>query len=101
MPSSPNKKHPQNSKKAKTIQRQKQGIVRNVDAQPVMQENTAVVSQPSKPAVKTRTAETAGASVPVQADTIRYPYLSGELKRIGILAAAIIIVLIVLAVTIG
>lgn len=57
-------------------------------APPVMaQENIPVVSTPppSTPATKTK------------APAVKYPYVTAELRRIGILAGAILVILVVLA----
>lgn len=100
-PSKKKTKHPQNSKKARTIQRQKQGVMRNTEAEPVNPTApvtpaavTAGIHEGAAPAAIKNTAVR-------QVDTMEYPFLAGELKRIGILAGIIIVVLIVLALIIG
>lgn len=80
-------KHPHHSRKSKAIKRQA-GIS-------LQQQATAVAPEPAAPA-RTTPAPEAAASAAVTAP--RYPYVTGELKRIGILAGIIIVILIVLSV---
>ncbi len=82
-------KHPHHSKKKKAIMRQ-------AGSQPQPQpQATATAPKPAEPArvtAETKPARTQEAAV------LRYPYVTEELKRIGILAGIIIVVLIVLSI---
>ncbi len=75
--------------------------MRNTEAEPL---NPA---GPVAPAAVTPSAHEGAAPAAVkntavrEVDTMEYPFLAGELKRIGILAGIIIVVLIVLALIIG
>jgi hypothetical protein len=79
-------KHPHHSKKSKAIQRRQAGILQpqpdSVTAMP-----TAAVQAPVPTATATPKARTA-----------QYPYITSELRRIGILAGIILVILIVLSV---
>ncbi len=89
MPSSNgNKKHPRASKKSKAIERQKYGAdVRK----PVI-----AGSQVQSPAVNIPAARENSSAVHMRLP--EYPFLAGELKRIGILAVVVIVILIILAI---
>ena len=56
------------------------------------------ISQPTTP--RTVTTATARASVPAPTGAARHPYIAGELKKIGILIAILLAVLIILAFTV-
>lgn len=79
-------KHPHHSKKSKAIQRQ--GMVS-------VKQETAVAASPS--AVTAATAPLPRA-VSGKSAALQYPYIMQELRRIGILAGIILVVLIVLAI---
>ncbi len=81
-------KHPHHSKKSKAIRRQ--------TTMPSQQQATAVAPEPTAPVKAPPAPKAAAASAAVTAP--RYPYVVGELKRIGILAGIIIVVLIVLSI---
>jgi len=81
-------KHPHHSKKSKAIRRQA-----SISLQ---QQATDVAPEPSAP-VKATPAPKAAAA-PAAITTPRYPYVSGALKRTGILAGITIVVLIVLSI---
>ncbi len=87
-------KRPYYSKKSKTIQRQ--GVVAS-------QPQTAAAAPLAPPvaatsAVKPVAAAAKAVAVPARATAAQYQYFIGELKRIGILAGIILVVLIVLSV---
>ncbi len=92
-------KHPQNSMKARTIQRQREGITRNPIAEPKSPELQKAASVPVTGAPVQSDAPAKPA--PQRIDTMEYPYLPADLKKIGILAAIILVVLIVLSIVIG
>lgn len=102
MPGTPSRKgkHPQNSKKAKAIQRQKQADGKSIARSASAREALPVTASASQAARPTPSDPANRQAIAQQRDTMVYPFLSGELKRIGILAAAIIIVLIILAIVI-
>ena len=81
-------KHPHHSKKSKAIMRQTSAAKHQPAA--------VVAPKPVEP-VKTPTAPKADVKTEVTA-ALRYPYVTGELKRTGILAGIIIVVLIVLSI---
>jgi hypothetical protein len=81
-------KHPQ-SKKSKAILRQ--GA-----AAPIGKESAAPAAQ-AAPAARPATPSRAAAA-PATSGAARYPYFVPELKRIGILAAIIIVVLVILSI---
>lgn len=82
-------KHPHHSKKSKAMMRQ-------AGPQPQTQpQETAAAPKPVEPAGVT--SETKPVRTP-EAAVLRYPYVTEELKRIGILAGIIIVVLIVLSI---
>lgn len=83
-------KHPRQSKKSKAIRRQEA-----LAARP---------STPEKPAeiIETVTIPTSKTvESPSKVRTMNYPYVYRELRRIGILATIMIVILIILAVTIS
>ena len=82
-------KHPHNSRKSKAIQRQST----------VTTQRQAVTE--ASPVADTAAAGaniTKAAGAPARAKAPQYPYIAGELRRIGILAAIILVVLIILAI---
>jgi len=81
-------KHPHHSKKSKAIRRQA-GIS-------LQQQATSVAPKPAAP-VESPPAPKAEAAI----ITPRYPYVAGELKRIGILAGIMIVLLIVLSIVLS
>jgi hypothetical protein len=83
-------KHPHRSKKSKAIKRQEALAARqSVPEKPAETVETVTIPTP-KPA-----------EAPSKVHTMNYPYVFRELRRIGILAAIMIIILIILAVTIS
>ena len=98
MPSSSGKKHkhPQHSKKSKAIQRQRSVVTPT--------SSPAAAVQPVHQSAEVEAPQVPVAAAPQQtrpAAVMEYPYLASELKRVGILAAVIIIILIVLAIVLG
>ena len=83
-------KHLHQSKKSKAKQRQEA-----LTAKP------AAVAKPAHIAEPDPTPPPRPAAVTPKPRTMDYPYITGELKRIGVLAGVIFIILIVLAVTIA
>ena len=81
-------KHPHHSKKSKAMMRQ--------SGTPLPQQASAVAPKPAE-SVKAPSVPKAGATSEA-VTPLRYPYVTGELKRIGILAGIIIVVLIVLSI---
>ncbi len=81
-------KHPHHSKKSKAMMRQA--------STPLNQQATAVAPKPVE-SVKAPTVPKSNAALEANA-TLRYPYVTGELKKIGILAVIIIVALIVLSI---
>lgn len=79
-------KHPHRSKKSKAIKRQASTYLQ--------QQATAEAPEHAAP-VRTEPAPKAASPA---VTTPRYPYVAGELKRIGILAGIIIVILIVLSI---
>jgi hypothetical protein len=79
-------KHPHRSKKSKAIQRQEA-----LAARPPIPEKPAAV----KEAVTLTTPKPA--EIPAKQRTVSHPYVYGELRRIGILATIMIIILIIIA----
>lgn len=84
-------KHPHHSKKSKAIKRQAGNLLQ--------QQATAVTPKPAAP-VEAPPAPKAAAA-PAAVTTPRYPYVTGELKRTGILAGIVIVVLIVLSIVLS
>lgn len=87
-------KNPHHSKKSKAMMRQA--------STPLQQQAAAVAPKPVE-SVEAQTAPKAdttpkSVTTPEAVATPRYPYVTGELKRIGILAGIIIVVLIVLSI---
>ena len=86
----PRGKHPHQSKKSKAIQRQE-----------------ALISQPSSPDKPAQVKKAVVLSAPQPTETqprqrtISYPYIYRELRRIGVLAVIMFIILIILAVVIS
>ena len=80
-------KHPHHSKRSRAKQRY--GAV--ASQQPTLADTPAPMAAISKPPPVSRPASPAAAKV------VRYPYIATELRRIGILAGIVIIILIVLA----
>ena len=80
-------KHPTRSRKAKAKQRQEALAARPVPAEKPAQPVEAVAPPSSPPA-----------AVRSKPSTVGYPYIIRELRRIGILAAGIFIILIILAI---
>jgi hypothetical protein len=85
-------KHPQ-SKKSKAILRQGAAAP---PAAPIGKESAAPAAQ-AAPAARPATPSRAAAA-PATSGAARYPYFVPELKRIGILAAIIIVVLVILSI---
>lgn len=81
-------KHPHRSKKSKALRRQA-GITPQATGAVASPQPAAPV--PAKPAPK-------AAAAPAAVTTPQYPYVIGELKRIGILAGIVIVILIVLSI---
>ncbi len=84
-------KHPRHSKKSKAL-------IRQVNA-PLQQQQTDVTPKPAAPVEVEPAPKTA--APPEAAIMLRYPYVVGELKRIGILAGIVIVALIVLSIVLG
>jgi hypothetical protein len=85
-----NKKHHRTSKKSRAIERQGH-------------ENTPVRPNiaSAQPSIDTRVTANVPVSQKASAKSLvlpEYPYIAAELKRIGILAAAVIIILVILAI---
>jgi hypothetical protein len=78
-------KHPHRSKKSKALRRQ----VTAAAAPAAAQVPAAPVTAPVKPSPK--------AAAAPKVETIQYPYVTGELKRIGILAVIAIVILFILS----
>ena len=79
-------KHPYHSKKSRA---------KRHGAMPLPQQGVADTPQP---AAAIRTPPSSGVSAsPAKSRTLQYPYITAELRRIGILAGIIIVILIVLA----
>ena len=80
-------KHPHHSRKSKAIQRQA-----TIGSRQTPEETLRpVVSATPPPTPKAE-------STPAPAKTISYPYVAGELRRIGILTGIVLIVLIILSI---
>ena len=82
-------KHPHRSKKSKAIQRQEtRASQRNaaLDTRPIAAATDIDKTATPKPTVTSE-----------KTKTIQYPFIAGELRRIGILAGIILIILIILA----
>lgn len=77
-------KHSAHSKKSKAIERSKSPAPH----QPIVPSMPALAAAPAAPAHR------AGVTA---SKTVRYPFITAELKRIGIMAGIILVVLIVLA----
>jgi len=84
-------KHPHHSKKSKAIERQAGNLLQ--------QQATAVAPKPAASAEASPAPKAAAATAAVT--TPRYPYVAGELKRIGILAGIFIVILIVLSIVLS
>ena len=83
----PKGKHPHSSRKSKARQRQEALATQPAAIEKPVQPVEVVAPPPSQPA-----------AIPSKPSAQEYPYISRELRRIGILAAGIIIILIVLAI---
>ena len=86
-------KHPHHSKKSKTIQRQEARASQQqvtVDTSPKATPTDIDKVAPPKPAVSAE-----------RKKAIQYPFIIGELRRIGILAGIILIILIILAIVLS
>ena len=83
-------KHPHQSKKSKAIQRQESLASRPPEAEKPVEVVKTVTPPTPKPVESTH-----------RQRTISYPYIYREMRRIGILAAFMIIILIILAVVIS
>lgn len=83
-------KHPHQSKKSKAIRRQEALATR-----------TPVPEKPAQIKEPFITAAPKPAETPSRQRTVSYPYVFQELRTIGVLAAIIIIILIILAATIS
>jgi hypothetical protein len=95
-------KHPQ-SKKSKAILRQGTSPGTAVDdtvPEPAAPAAAAVRTAPERPA-GARPAARAKSAANLVASAERYPFYIAELKRIGVLAAVIIVVLVVLSVVLS
>jgi hypothetical protein len=81
-------KHPHQSRRSKAIQRQASSVVKQnaIDEAPVA---AAGIDIPPVPKVRTESAKV---------KTMQYPFIVSELRRIGILAGIILVVLIILAI---
>ena len=82
------KKHPHTSKKRRAIERQKAAKTQN---------NTHISEVQKTPTV-VKTTELTPAPPAKHVKEIVYPYLGLELKRIGILAAVILVILVILSI---
>jgi len=80
-------KHPHHSKKSKAIQRRQAGVIQ--------QQPDSATAAPAAP-VQPAPVPTAAATPKVR--TAQYPYITSELRRIGILAGIILVILIVLSI---
>jgi hypothetical protein len=83
-------KHPHHSKKSKIKKRQAMSF-----PQPVAAE------APKQPAAVEKSSPAAVTAPPAKVKIMQYPYITGELRRIGILAGIILVILIVLALVIS
>ena len=83
-------KHPHKSKKSKAKQRQQTLTLHQVPDETTGQD-TAIDIQPVSRTITS----------PTKTRTIQYPYITGELRRIGILAGMIIVILIILAIVLS
>ncbi len=81
-------KHPHHSKKSKAIQHKEAAAL----------QQTAATSVPGQAAAIDTTPLPKVAATPAKTRTLQYPYITGELRRIGILAGIILVILIILAV---
>jgi len=84
-------KHPHHSKKSKAIQRQ--GAMA-LQQHKVAEEPMQAATIDTIPSPKATTA-------PVKTKALQYPYITGELRRIGILAGILLVILIILAVVLS
>lgn len=81
-------KHPHQTKKAKAKLRQEAAAAPK-----------AVVTTPAPVKEAVATAPSQPAGTPARQRSMEYPFITGELRRIAILGGAIIVILIILAVT--
>ena len=84
-------KHPHHSKKSKAIQRQ--GAMA-LQQHKVTEEPMHATTIDTIPSPKATTA-------PMKTKVLQYPYIIGELRRIGILAGILLVILIILAVVLS
>ncbi len=84
------------SKKGKAIQRQRTGTTPQAAAQPAATGPAATA--PATTTAATPRKSSAFKNPPRQYTLPEYPYVTGELVRIGIIAAVLIVVLIILSV---
>lgn len=80
-------KHSHQSKKSKSIQRREAWAARP----PINEKAAPVVEAATVPAPKP-------VEIPSRQHAVSHPYISGELKKIGVIAAIMFIILIILAV---
>ena len=95
MPGKPRQKkskHPHHSRKSKAIQRQASEGLRQTPEPKPKPAPTVPSPQATVPKVE---------SIPVPSKLISHPFIAGELRRIGILAGIIIIILIILSIVIS
>ena len=83
-------KHPHKSKKSKAKQRQEALALHQIADETRWLDTTIDI----QPIARTTTS-------PAKTRTMQYPYIMGELRRIGILAAIIIVILIILAIALS
>ena len=82
-------KHPHHSRKSKAIQRQEART---------SQQNATVATPPKAATVEVdKTYTPKPAAIPEKKKSIQYPFIAGELRRIGLLAGIILVILIILA----
>jgi hypothetical protein len=90
-------KRSKKSKKGKTLQRQRTADVQPAAARPAATAAAATAPAAAAPAAAPRKAS-ASRGPQRQYTLPEYPYVSGELVRIGIIAAVLIVILIILSV---
>ena len=92
-------KHPHSSKKAKAIERQMSGIQRTATPpapRPAVVDSVQPEAVPGAPTAPKPAA--ASAEVHARAITTQYHFIVDELKKIGILAGIILVILIILSI---
>ena len=82
------RKYPHHSKKSKAIQRQESAAL----------QQPAATSAPRQAAAIDTTPLPKATAALAKTRTLQYPYITGELRRIGILAGIILVILIILAI---